>query len=208
VSRRFDTCFGPQLPEAVGGRVQRSEAVFDRAVCGRRSLGVNEPPAHAPPARGMGGRPRPAVRSKRVLALSDLASHITVHIIVGLIALFVLGFLLWRWLPSLARREASIARWLLALGLAVVVVGQLLEVIGASGYDGDDRVSGLATVHDVGVPLTPVGMVFAFLGAVGSVAALLLAHSRPDSRRWVIGGMVLAGVGATVFIVGGIVFGY
>jgi hypothetical protein len=55
---------------------------------------------------------------------------------------------------------------------------------------------------------SPVGMVFALLGAVGSVAALLLAHSRPDSRRWVIGGMVPAGVGATVFIVGGIVFGY
>lgn len=143
-----------------------------------------------------------------MLALSDLASHRTGHAVIGFVALALLAVLLWRWRPTVSSRAAKVAYVLLAVGLGAVVLGQLLEIVGASGYDRDLRVSDLATVHDIGVPFTPVGMVLAFVGAIGAAGTALLSHAGPSSRRWIVAGMVLGGVGIVLFVAGGFIFGY
>jgi len=107
-------------------------------------------------------------------AWSGEVEHATGHLALAgpLLALTVAAVRLWP-APRPTQR-ARTARRLLVAGLAIVSVGQVLEVLGAFGYDGDERARPvLATAHDVGLVGGPFGMLL----VVGGIA-LALQRSR------------------------------
>lgn len=84
------------------------------------------------------------------------------------------------------------------VGLAILAVTQLVESVGGLGYgpDNDTRVNGLAAFHDIGVGITPIGLVAALVGVVVGVGVLAGRRSgRPG---------LAAGLSALVLVIGGI----
>jgi hypothetical protein len=85
------------------------------------------------------------------------------------------------------------------VGLTIAALTQLVEGIGGFGYGPGnvDRVNALASVHDLGLAIAPLGLVAAALGITFGVAQLL----RPRFGLWpgvVIAAVVLGGLGLVI----------
>jgi hypothetical protein len=78
----------------------------------------------------------------------------------------------------------SMARRILAAGLALFGIGQLVEGVGAFGFRGNDQVNFLATVHDLAL-VGLVGVPIALAGALLWVMLALAARLGVDRSRWV-----------------------
>ncbi len=97
--------------------------------------------------------------------------------------------------PTLSARRA---RLLIVAGLAVVSLGQLCEALGAFGYADDERTHPLlATLHDIGVLVGPVGLLVVTVGV-----ALTLHRS---SRGVGVADVAIVGLG--VVGIAGLFFG-
>jgi hypothetical protein len=83
-----------------------------------------------------------------------------------------------------SRPEAGAASLAAAAGCLLMGTSQLVEGIGALGYgvDGYTRQNGLAGLHDLGLAITPIGLVAMVLG-FGLAVAILAGRWRGPGRR-------------------------
>jgi hypothetical protein len=106
-------------------------------------------------------------------------------------------------LPALAiaiRRsvQPTIASTAPIVGLATFALAQLVESVGGLGYgpDNEGRVNGLVAFHDIGLAITPLGLVAALAGVVVGIAVLVGRRSRRPG--------VAAGTAVLILVAGGI----
>jgi hypothetical protein len=104
------------------------------------------------------------------LALPLAVGHAQVHAIFALVVL----------LPALALASRRGSRPTIAskapiVGLATVAVAQLVESVGALGYgpDNDLRANGLVALHDIGLAITPLGLIAALAGITVGIGVLV-----------------------------------
>jgi hypothetical protein len=129
----------------------------------------------------------------QVIGAGEAAGHATLHGISALAALVIAGAILGRW------RDAGLAVRAPAFGLAALAISQLVESFGAYGFEADnDTRNGLAVVHDLGLALTPFGLMAAVIGVGLGLGALSMRH----------GGVARgAGLAATAGVVAASLFG-
>ena len=121
-----------------------------------------------------------------LFSAGDATGHARYHAIFALIFLLPAGAAVARWSgPGSASR-------FLAMGLAAGGAAQLVESVGAFGFDSrnDVRINGFAAVHDFGLLLSGLGMIAALLGLAISIA--VVARRRSGAQRWL--GLAVAGV--------------
>lgn len=139
--------------------------------------------------------------------VSDEWQHALSHAGPGIGATF-LGVAIRRLWPAPAETGSQTSRTALTIGLVLFAVGQIVEAAGAFGYRGNTPVSSLATLHDVGVRLTPVallvilgGLAAAMFGAVAARRGAL----KPNALKIA---AVVAVAAAVAYVAAGIVFGF
>ena len=142
------------------------------------------------------------------LALEDPWAHASTHILGAAAAATFLVLALRIWPAPSPARIAHNARRLLVVGLAVFAVGQAFEALGAWGYDGNRRVSGLAQVHDVALQIGTLGLLLTMFAAGGSVAIAGAARFDLLESRWFTAMVVAVIVLVVLFVIGGFIFGY
>ncbi len=122
------------------------------------------------------------------------ADHLRVHAVMALVLLAVAGLIAWRW-PS-----AGIPTVAPAVGLVLFGGAQLLEAVGAAGFaaDNDTRRSSLAELHDVGLAVSPIGMVAAVVGVGIGVGVALWRRGVP---RWVAFAAMTALIGPGLVVI-------
>lgn len=140
-------------------------------------------------------------------ATHDPWSHSVGHLILWLPAAILLYAALRLWPPAPAVRVAELARKTLIVGLIVLAAGGVSESIGAFGYTGNER-NALALVHDVGVLLSPLGILGTMLGVGLSIAVALGSRFGFLESRWMGMAVLVIVGGAAVFIVVGLIVGY
>jgi hypothetical protein len=91
------------------------------------------------------------------LPLDSEGEHFAGHFLVGFPVLLVLVAVLWAWPRPSADRTSRMARSVLVVGLAMFGGGQVVEGVGAFGYDGHDRVNALAGLHNLGFAVGLLG---------------------------------------------------
>ena len=145
-----------------------------------------------------------------VVPMSGNAEHLSAHLALGVPLLLLLALALMRWPPPRPELSSRLARATLLAGLAVAGLGLLIEAVGALGYSEDrsERANALASLHDVGVAVWPLGFVLVMVGTIMSVAVSLAARRGAAGSRIVKTGAVVAIIAVTAFIVGAFVFGY
>jgi hypothetical protein len=141
------------------------------------------------------------------LPLSGNNDHAVGHFVLGVPILLLMVLAVRTW-PAPNGRAAVIARNVLLAGLGLWGGGLMIEGIGAYGYDGNDRTSGLAVLHDLGVVIGPFGLVLTMAGAITSVGVDLAARRGAAGSRYFTAAVVLAAVVAVAFVAGGFIFGY
>jgi hypothetical protein len=84
------------------------------------------------------------------------------------------------------------------VGLATLAATQLVESVGGLGYapDNDTRVNGLVAFHDIGLAITPIGLIAALVGVVVGAGALAGRRSKRPA--------LAAALAALILVVGGI----
>ncbi|MDQ5874883.1 MAG: hypothetical protein M3526_05820 [Actinomycetota bacterium] len=116
------------------------------------------------------------------------AQHATGHLAIGipLILLAVAAVTLW---AQPTAGLGRVARIVLVTGLSVFALGQILESIGALGYDGNARTNpSLALLHDIGL----AGMIGMPVFTIGVILSLLAGVGRPSWTRRTIYSVVAA----------------
>jgi hypothetical protein len=108
------------------------------------------------------------VVAAQLLAQVAASGHTLFHASFAIVVLALGGVIIARW-P--AAGAASLAP---AVGCLLMGLLQLVEGIGALGYgvDGYSRQSGLAGLHDLGLAITPIGLVGIVLGLGVTVVRL------------------------------------
>jgi hypothetical protein len=118
------------------------------------------------------------------LPLGSEGEHFAGHFSVGVTVLLLLLAVLWAWPRPSSDQMRSMARRILAAGLALFGIGQLVEGVGAFGFRGNDQVNFLATVHDLAL-VGLVGVPIALAGALLWVMLALAARLGVGRSRWV-----------------------
>jgi hypothetical protein len=135
-----------------------------------------------------------------LLALPLAVGHAQYHAIVALLAL----------LPALVIAVRRGARPTMASAAPIVGFGafaftQLVESIGGLGYgpDNADRVNGLVAFHDLGLAITPFGLVGALAGVVVGIGLLVGRRSgRPVLAASLSALLLVAGAIGVVKLIG------
>jgi hypothetical protein len=123
----------------------------------------------------------------QVIGAGESAGHATYHALTALMLLAIAGLILVRW------PDAGLTVRAPALGFALLATSQLVESFGAYGFEADnDTRNGFAVVHDLGLGLTPLGLLAAVIGVGLGLGALSMR------RRGLARG---AGLVATVVVV-------
>jgi hypothetical protein len=144
------------------------------------------------------------------LPLSGNAEHAGLHL-AGAVPALVLLLLAARTWPATTTRAATISRRLLLAGLAVIGLALVTEALGAFGYSESndyEPVNGLATLHDVAVPLSPVGVVLVMTGTILSIGVHVATRRGAAQARYLTVVVVLAVAAAVAFVAGGLILGY
>ena len=141
------------------------------------------------------------------LPLDGNAEHAGLHL-AGAVPALVLLLLAARTWPATTTRAATTSRRVLLAGLAVIGLALVTEALGAFGYSQSEPVNGLATLHDVAVPLSPVGLVLVMTGTISSVGVHLAARRGAAQSRYLTVAVVLAVASAVAFVAGGMILGY
>lgn len=117
--------------------------------------------------------------------------HAQFHALSALMALVPAALLVARARrPTLAALGPAIGLWLLA-------ATQLVEGVGALGYGADgSRVNGLVALHDLGLAITPIGLIGAALGVAAGIGALV--GRRSGRPRLAVGITAVVGLVAVV----------
>ncbi len=133
------------------------------------------------------------VIAAQLLSQVAASGHALFHASFAIGVLVLGGAIIARW-PT-----AGLTSLAPAVGCLLMGTSQLVEGIGALGYgvDGYSRQNGLAGLHDLGLAITPVGLVAMVLGFGVAVAAL--------ASRWQGPGRRLAMPAAIVLVLGGLV---
>ncbi len=121
--------------------------------------------------------------------LPDAAGHGLSHFVVALPMGMLLFAALFRWPPARATRPGRLGRRLVVVGLAGVVIGQLLEVVGAR-VDEPGALAMEGGAHTAGQIVTMLSLPVLL---VGTLASLLAAAREGDVPWWVV---VLVAIGA------------
>jgi len=128
-----------------------------------------------------------------LLSAGEATGHARYHAVFALVVLAIAGAIVARW------PRAGLASGAPAAGLVSLAVAQLMESIGAFGYDAanDARINGFAGVHDIGVLATAPGMILAVFGVA---LGLIVAASRLSGTRRLVAlpGAVLVAIGGLV----------
>ena len=111
------------------------------------------------------------------LRLPVAVGHAQFHALFALALLAPAAAIAWR-----SRIRPTIASTAPILGFVLFGVAQIVEALGGLGFgpDNDSRVNELAAVHDLGLQLTPIGLVGAVLGATIGLGVLI---GRATGRR-------------------------
>jgi hypothetical protein len=144
------------------------------------------------------------------LPMSGNADHAGFHVALGVPLLVLLGLALTTWPSPGAHRAPRIVRIVLLVGIAVFAAGQLLEALGAFGYedDGLGTANDLVLFHDLGVALGPAGFVLMLAGVIMSIGVGFAARrGRTDSRPLTVA-VVVAIAAVAIFEIGALIFGY
>lgn len=129
--------------------------------------------------------------------LPDAAGHGLSHFVVALPMGMLLFAAVFRWPPARATRPGRLGRRLVVVGLAGVVAGQLLEVVGARVDEpGALAVEGIA--HTAGQIVTMLSLPVLL---VGTLASLLAAAREGDVPWWVVGLVAIGAAGLFGFMV-------
>lgn len=110
------------------------------------------------------------------LADAEAADHAQLHATIVAVLLLVAGAIRARW-PA-----AGLASWAPTVGLLLFATGQAFEALGAIGYDAAGRQK-LAELHDVGLMVTPLGLVATVVGI--AIGLALGPGRRAGAARWV-----------------------
>ena len=156
----------------------------------------------------VGGAAFAGVAALSSFRLSDVGEHAAGHAIGMVAAGLLLALIIRLWPPVSPDFPSRAARSLLGLGAAAFLAGQLLEVIGACGYDGNEQTSALARLHEVGVVVSPPGLLLALAGAGTALVLAILGRLNLLGSRWVTYGFIGVAAAVILFLVGGLIFGY
>lgn len=131
-----------------------------------------------------------------VVAEGEATGHAWFHVLFfALPALAVAAGIVVLW-PN-----AGLASRIPAFGLLALAAAQLIESVGAMGFDADNdaRVSGIVVLHDLGLGLSAIGM---FAAAIGLAVGLGIAGWRlRGGRRWLgLAAALVALVGSLLFV--------
>ena len=115
-----------------------------------------------------------------VLAAGESADHARIHATFALVALLLGGGIVVLWSSSGLASRAP------AAGFAILAGAQLVESVGAFGFDaanGGER-TGLAVVHDLGLGATALGLLVAVAGvSIGDRKSTRLNSSHIQKSR-------------------------
>jgi hypothetical protein len=102
--------------------------------------------------------------------------------------------------------KAGGAAWarIAIVGLELLAITQLVEAVGAWGFgpDNDTVVSEVKALHDLGVVLSPVGLIGAVAGVAIGVAAWLRARGRSMIAVAASGGVAVVGLVVVAKLIG------
>jgi hypothetical protein len=118
----------------------------------------------------------------QIAPLSVEWQHALRHSAFGAPAWLLLVLALRTW-PKPAGRAVTIGRRALLVGLAAAGTALTLEAIAAFGYQGEDRVNWLATLHAAVVPISPLALILALAGAAISLTALAVRGGTGPSPK-------------------------
>jgi hypothetical protein len=128
-----------------------------------------------------------------VIGAGESAGHATLHAVTALPLLGIAGLILVRW------PDAGLTVRAPALGFTALASSQIVESFGAYGFEADNATrNGFAVVHDLGLALTPLGLLAAIIGVGLGLGALSMR------RRGLARG---AGLAATVGVVAALLLG-
>jgi hypothetical protein len=129
-----------------------------------------------------------------VFAAGEAVGHARFHGLFAICVLVVAGAIHLRW------RAVGWASRAPALGLVGLAAAQLVESAGAYGFDADNETrNAVAIVHDIGLALTPLGMVAAIIGLA---AGMGVAASRGSgARRWAGAAASVVGLAGGILVV-------
>lgn len=131
--------------------------------------------------------------------LPDAVGHALSHLFVGAPVGVLLVVVLRRWPPPRRTAPGRPARRIVTIGLAGVVTGQLLEVVGAR-VDEPTATTLEGVAHTAGMIVTTLSMLTL---AVGGILALVAGTREGAVPRWAAAILVVLVVGAsTVVFVG------
>ena len=123
-----------------------------------------------------------------VIARGGAAGHVRLHALVALVVAAPAVALAWRGAPA-GFTSAP------ALGLLTLTLAQLVEGVGGAGFDANnDTRNGLAVIHDLGLALTPIGLLAAVTGIAIGVWAGARRRFRAPVAVLVVGAIVLIGL--------------
>lgn len=140
--------------------------------------------------------------------VGDIGSHVGSHVVAIVAAGLFLSLILLVWPETGADVANRGTRYLLCAGVFIFLAGQILEVVGAFGYQGYRRVGGIARLHDVGAVLGPAGLLLAMAGTGLTLVLQLGSRMNLLGSRWVTYGFLVIASAVIAFLIGGFVFGY
>jgi hypothetical protein len=128
-----------------------------------------------------------------LFSAGEATGHARYHAMFALVVLGLAGAIVGRW------PRAGLASRAPAFGLMALATAQLVESVGAFGYDAanDARINGFAEVHDIGVIATAPGMILAAIG-VGIGAIVAASRLSGITRLVALPGAVIVAVGGLV----------
>ncbi|MBW3659006.1 MAG: hypothetical protein KY457_10235 [Actinobacteria bacterium] len=115
--------------------------------------------------------------------LSEPVGHALSHVFVGVPVAVLVWFVVRSWPPARVVRPGRLARRLVVVGFSGIVVGQVLEVLGAR-VDEPDAATWEGVAHTAGMVVTNLSLLVA---VIGGALAMVAAARDGAVPRWAAG---------------------
>lgn len=137
------------------------------------------------------------VAASFLMAASVASDHAYYHVMFGLVGAIPAGILA-------SRREPARWRSIAITGLALLAITQLVEAVGAWGFgpDNDTVVSPIKALHDLGLAISPIGLLGAVAALVAAVAVALRARGQGILAVAAAGGIAIVGLFLVAKLIG------